>query len=193
MARWPAPLYWAAPLWLVLVLSGCAAIPPVPSVPLDHPLSVNWTLQGRIGIQAGEQSLSGNIRWQHRADTDDVLMTSPLGQGVARIERNAGGVVLEVPNQPARHAADAESLTREALGYALPLSGMAWWVQARPDPDRAFEATRDAVGRLAQLKQDGWVIDYLQYAEDMPARPRKLVVAREGLEIRLVADSWQAE
>jgi outer membrane lipoprotein LolB len=37
------------------------------------------------------------------------------------------------------------------------------------------------------------VIDYLQYAADVPARPRKLVVVREGLEIRLVADSWQAE
>ena len=122
-----------------------------------------------------------------------MLGGGTVGQGVARIERNAGGVTLEVPNQPVRHATDAESLTRETLGYALPLSGMAWWVQARPDPDRAFEATRDAAGRLAQLKQDGWVIDYLQYAEDMPARPRKLVVAREGLEIRLVADSWQAE
>jgi len=37
------------------------------------------------------------------------------------------------------------------------------------------------------------VIDYLQFAPDAPARPRKLVVAREGLEIRLVADSWQVE
>ena len=191
MARWLAPLCWAAPLWLAL--GGCVAIPPAPSAPLDHAPSANWTLQGRIGIQAGEQSLSGNIHWQHRADTDDVLMTSPLGQGVARIERNAAGVTLEVPNQPARHAADAESLTREVLGYALPLSGMAWWVQAQPDPERAFEATRDAAGRLAQLRQDGWVIDYLQYAEDMPARPRKLVVARDGLEIRLVADGWQTE
>jgi hypothetical protein len=27
----------------------------------------------------------------------------------------------------------------------------------------------------------------------VPARPKKLVVAREGLEIRLVTDSWQAE
>ena len=34
------------------------------------------------------------------------------------------------------------------------------------------------------------MIDYLQYAADTPARPRKLVVARDGLEIRLVADSW---
>lgn len=193
MTRLVAALGLAAPLWLTLVLGGCASTPSAPPVQNGNALSVNWTLQGRIGIQTSEQSLSGNIRWQHRADTDELLLTSPLGQGVARIERNAEGVTLEVPNQPARRASDAESLTRDILGYALPVSGLTWWVQARPAPGRAFEATRDADGRLAQIRQDGWVIDYLQYAADVPARPRKLVVAREGLEIRLVADSWQAE
>lgn len=180
-----------AALLLALLLHGCASSPPLPSAVIGAPLAANWTLQGRIGIQTGEQSLSGQFRWQHRAEADEVLMMSPLGQGVARIVRNAEGVTLEVPNQAPRHAPDAESLTREALGYGLPVAGLSWWVQARPDPGRAFEATRDTAGRLAQLKQDGWVIDYLQYSAD--ARPRKLVVAREGLEIRLVADTWQSE
>ena len=174
---------------LLALAAGCASVPPaVPAVAIP---AANWILQGRIGVQTGEQSLSGNIRWQHRVETDEVLVTSPLGQGVARIVRNADGVTLEAPNRPPRRAPDAESLTREALGYALPVSGLAWWVQARPDPERSFETTHDGAGRVVQLKQDGWVIDYLQYAAD--ARPRKLVVAREGLEIRLVADSWQVE
>jgi len=146
---------------------------------------------GRIGVQSGEQSLSGQIHWQHRVERDEVLMTSPLGQGVARIVRDAEGVALEVPNQPTRRAPDAESLTREALGYALPVAGLAWWVQGHPDPGSPFESTQDASGRIAQLRQNGWVIDYLQYAAD--ARPRKLAVTREGLQIRLVADSWQIE
>jgi len=176
---------------LALILGGCASVPSAPRINVEPSLQARWTLQGRIGVQAGEQSLSGQIHWQHRADTDEVLLNSPLGQGVARIVRNVEGVMLEVPNQPTRRAPDAESLTREALGYALPVAGLVWWVQARPDPDQAFEATRDAAGRLTQLRQNGWVIDYLQYAAD--ARPRKLVVAREGLEIRLVADSWLIE
>ena len=180
----------AAALLLALT-AACATAPS--GVPADVvvPLSANWTLQGRIGIQAGEQNLSGQIRWQHSMQADDVLLTSPLGQGVARIVRDADGVALEVPNQPTRRAPDAESLTREALGYTLPVAGLAWWMQARPNPDSTFDVTRDAAGRLAQLRQNGWVIDYLQYAAD--GRPRKLAVAREGLQIRLVADSWQAE
>ncbi len=180
-------------LLLTLALGGCASTVPVPSAPVDARLSDNWILQGRIGIQTDEQSLSGTLHWQHRAQSDELLLTSPLGQGVARILINAEGAALELPNQPARHAADVETLTRETLGYALPVSGLVWWVQAHPAPGRVFEATRDAAGRLAQLKQDGWVIDYLQYAVDAPARPRKLLVARDGLEIRLVADNWTAE
>jgi len=178
---------------LALLLGGCASAPPVPPVVEMPAQSANWTLQGRIGVQGDEQNLSGQIHWQHRADRDELLMTSPLGQGVARIVRDGDGVTLEIPNQPTRHARDADTLTREALGYVLPVTGLTWWVQAGPAPDSAFEATRDASGRLAQLKQDGWTIDYLQYVADASARPRKLVVKREGLEIRLVADSWQSE
>lgn len=181
-----------AALWLALALSGCATTAPVPSAPVDAQLSASWTLQGRIGIQTDEQSLSGTLHWQHREQSDELLLTSPLGQGVARIVINAEGAVLDMPNQPARYAADAESLTREALGYSLPVAGLVWWVQARPAPGRLFETRLDAAGRLAQLKQDGWVIDY-QYAADASARPRRLVVARDGLEIRLVADSWSVE
>lgn len=176
---------------LALTLGGCASLPPPPSATVGASAQAEWILQGRIGIRSDEQNLSGQVYWQHRADADDVLMTSPLGQGVARIVRDAEGVALEVPNQPTRRARDAETLTRETLGYALPVAGLSWWVQARPDPARAFEATRDDAGRLVRLKQDGWTIDYLQYAADAPERPRKLVVTREGLEIRLVADRWQ--
>lgn len=185
--------HWVAALWIGL-LGGCASPPLIPSGALEGAAPVNWSFQGRVGIKTADQSLSGHIRWRHRADTDELLMTSPLGQGVARIERNADGVTLDVPNQAPRHSPDAESLTREVLGYGLPVSGLAWWIQAQPAPGRAFEImTRDAVGRIAQFRQDGWVIDYLEYSIDMPVRPRKLVVAREGLEIRLVADDWTNE
>jgi outer membrane lipoprotein LolB len=183
----------AAWLALALALGGCASVSTAPSTEMHEPLTDNWLMQGRIGIRTDEQSLSGNIRWQHRADRDEVLMTSPLGQGVARIVRDLDGITLEVPNQAVRHALDAESLTREVLGYGLPVASLTAWLQARPVPGRLSEVTRDAAGRISQLRQDGWVIDYLQYADETSARPRKLVAAREGLEIRLVADTWQGE
>jgi outer membrane lipoprotein LolB len=169
---------------------GCAALPAV-SPSQDAGGADDWHMQGRIAVQTAEQSLSGTIHWRHQADTDDLLLTSPLGQGVARILRNAEGVTLEVPNQPSRHARDAEELTRDALGVALPVSGLGWWVRARAVPGRTFEMRRDALGRAEQIRQDGWVIDYLLYPPDSPDLPRKLVATRDGLEIRLVVDHWK--
>ncbi len=180
-----------AALVLALGVAGCASVPPPAPAGTQAGLSENWILQGRLGMRTEEDSLSGQVTWQHTAGVDEVLLTSPLGQGVARIVLQPGGALLEVPNQEPRRAPDAEALTRSVLGYGLPVSGMVWWIQARPAPGSAFEATRDDYGRFTQLRQDGWVIDYLQYADDAPLRPRKLVVAREGLQIRLVADTWQ--
>ena len=186
--------YFAA-AGLALVLTACAT----PRVPVVTPtvaklnLDTPWSLQGRIAIKSGESSQSGQLHWQHRPGMESMLLLSPLGQGVARIVSDTSGVTLEIPNKPARYAPDAESLTREALGVALPLSGLSHWILVRPDPLRPFEQTLDGTGRIAQIRQDGWVIDYPQYMSESDPRPRKLNVARAGLEIRLVIDKWELE
>lgn len=187
MARGVAALAW------MLALAGCASTPSVAPVDTGAPLSERWTLQGRIGVKSADESLSGNMLWKHRGGADELLLTSPLGQGVARIVRDPSGVTLEVPNQPARRAADAEALTRAVLGYGLPVAGLSWWVQARPAPGSTFEAARDNRNRFEQIRQDGWTIAYLRYADDAPDRPQKLALTRDGLEIRLVVDSWKSE
>ncbi|MBW8307077.1 MAG: outer membrane lipoprotein LolB, partial [Thiobacillus sp.] len=76
---------------LLALVAGCATMPPPRPAEAVPPLSANWTLQGRIGVQAGEESLSGQIHWQHSVETDEVLLTSPLGQGVARGGGGGGG------------------------------------------------------------------------------------------------------
>jgi outer membrane lipoprotein LolB len=180
---------------LAVLLAACAtprpAVQTLPSQGLS--LDMPWSLQGRIAIKAGENSQSGQLQWRHRKGREELLLLSPLGQGVARLVSDAEGVLLEVPNKPPRRAPDAENLTLEALGVALPLSGLRYWIGARPDPARPFEQSVDTHGGITQIRQDGWVIDYLQYMRDVSARPRKLTIARNGLEIRLVIDTWELE
>jgi outer membrane lipoprotein LolB len=147
-----------------------------------------FTLQGRVSVQYDGQSLSGQLSWRAGPASDEVLLSSPLGQGLASISRNEQGVTLARPGEPAVMAENVEMLTQSELGFRLPLSGLRFWIQARPDPARASEVRANSVGGVEQIAQDGWKIDYLQFSEN---RPRKIHVTREGLEIRLVIDEWQ--
>ena len=47
---------------------------------------------------------------------------------------------------------------------------------------------RDAAGRLAELEQSGWRIQYTEYAD---ARPVRLTLAYPGLELRLAISEWK--
>lgn len=170
----------------LLLLHGCAGVP-APQQPTAE-VWQSFSLEGRVSVRYGEESLAGQLRWRAGAASDEVLLSSPLGQGLASINRNETGVKLSRPGAPAVSAENVEMITQSELGFRLPLSGLRYWIQARPDPARASRVRRDAGGGVEQIAQDGWMIDYLEFSQN---RPRKIHVTREGLEIRLVIDSWQ--
>ena len=171
---------------MLLLLHACASVPP-PGPPAELPPV--FALQGRVSVQYGEQALSGLLHWRAGQAGDDFLLSSPLGQGLFSISSDDRGVTLTRPGEPAVTAESMEALSQSALGFPLPLAGLRFWIQARPDPASASAIHRNAAGGVEQISQDGWQIDYLQYREN---RPRKIHVTREGLEIRLVIDEWSS-
>lgn len=170
----------------MVLIQACTSVGP--TVPVAQ-ISSSFTLSGRVSVQHGEDSFSGALNWTADAERDELLFSNPLGQGIASLIRSPGGVVLTAAGKDPVHAETADELTEKTLGFHLPLSGLRYWVQGIPDPGRVSESRKSENGGLTQLKQDGWVIDYLQYREN---RPRKIHVTRDGLEIRLVIDEWQA-
>ncbi|HET7200418.1 MAG TPA: lipoprotein insertase outer membrane protein LolB [Burkholderiales bacterium] len=163
------------------VLGACAALPgPRPVSPGGFELS------GRVVIRHAKDSGSGRIFWRHSIDTDELLITSPIGQGVARISREGDRFELVTGEGKEYRAADAESLTEQALGWRLPLSGLSDWVQARASPGRPAEI-RGRADEGLEIRQDGWKVTYGEFRQ---GRPFRLSLAREDLEIRLVVDRW---
>lgn len=169
---------------LVVLLQACSSVPLAPV----KPPAETFVLAGRVSVRHGEASFSGGMSWTASASADEVLLSDPLGQGVANLARTPAGVVLTPAGKEPVTAQSVEELTESMLGFRLPLAGLRYWAQGYPDPARPFEARRDDGGGLLQLRQDGWVIDYLQYRGE---RPRKIHVNRDELEIRLVIDSWE--
>lgn len=153
-------------------------------------------MEGRIAVRFGEDSLSGKLAWAHLAERDELSLASPLGNVLARIVRDAGGVVLTNSFQEQFRAVDAETLTERQLGWRLPLAGLAQWILARPStaPGAGLvEGERDASRRWQRLRQAGWEIDF-DYENDAATLPKRVVLnysrADKPLEIRVAIDRW---
>jgi outer membrane lipoprotein LolB len=168
---------------VVAFIAGCAALAPRASAP-----PAEFELAGRIAVRYGGESSAGNVAWRHARDSDELLITSSLGQGVARIVRDGEAVTLTTAEPREYRAADAEALTEQVLGFRLPLAGLADWVRARPSTEAPATAEYANDGRLLALEQRGWRIEYLEYAD---TRPSRMKLTYPGIELRLAISEWK--
>jgi outer membrane lipoprotein LolB len=180
--KFAAPLKFAAALLLGVLLAACAQLQTA------VPEKVVFELSARLAARYGAESFSGSLAWRHAERADEMLITSPFGQGVARIVREGDTVILSTAEPKEYRAADAESLTEQVLGFRLPLAGLADWVQARPSAAAPFKDERSADGRLRSLEQSGWKIEYLEYES---ARPSRMRLFYPGIELRLAISQWK--
>lgn len=167
---------------LVLLIAACAQLEQ------QFAEKPQFEIAGRLAARYGEESFTGNFAWRHAAAADEMLITSPLGQGVARIVRSGDAVTLSTAEPREYRAADAESLTEQVLGFRLPLAGLADWVRARPSADVPARTEPGPDGKLLKLEQAGWSIEYQEYSGSLPARMRLLY---PGIELRLAISQWK--
>ncbi len=121
-----------------------------------------------------------------------VDLASPLGQTVARLMGDARGVLLQTPDGKVETASDWTTLTSRGLGWALPVEGLAFWVQGAPRKGAPFTAEAGADGAPGVLRQDGWTIVYQAFVKDATgvSRPARMTLDYPGVELRLVIDTW---
>lgn len=176
---------------LTLLLAGCATMPA--SIQRHTQADASFAFNGRVAVSQGELRDNAGVRWVHRGGEDEILLLAPLGQTMARIHSNAQEATLDASGKHYT-ALDMESLMQQALGWQLPLSGLQHWVFALPAPDGESRIERDANGQVSVLHQQGWDISYLRYAAETPdALPLKLNLKREGMEVVLLIDEWEAQ
>jgi outer membrane lipoprotein LolB len=180
--------------WLVAGLlaltAGCATLDQ--SAPVSRPARETieaFHIEGRIAVRHDSESFSAGIDWRHDAQTDEIVVSGPLGQGLARLKADRGSAQLETADQRRYMAADMEGLSEQVFGTRLPVSGLARWVLGRTSSGGA--ARLDEAGRIAGLAEQGWVIEYLRYEnETRDALPELLLARRGGVEVRLIIDHW---
>ena len=181
---------WRA-LVLVMLLGGCAALPPAGQAPaaVERRLASRFELAGRLSVSDGTRAASLGLEWRHEA-SDEWLFTGPLGQVVARIEADGQGAALYTGAPEPVRAASAQELMGRVLGVSPPLDGVEAWIQGVPRPGARVRRLDD-VGRPASVADAGWIIDYLEYLGPEPdARPRRLEASWGEARLKLVIDQW---
>src|ERR1035437_3823925 len=127
-----------------LLLWGCAALPSSRgSVPSLDSLA-DFSLEGRFSLHHEEKNYSGRLTWRHVGLNNELLLLSPFGQGLAEIVTSESGARLTLSDGKFYEAAEVETLTRQVLGFPLPLVQLTDWVRGRAETGNA---DLDAFGR----------------------------------------------
>ncbi|MHA4869179.1 outer membrane lipoprotein LolB [Duganella sp. PWIR1] len=183
------------------VLAGCATMSAAPrSSAAVAPYRDSVDLAGRIAINYSrdgkKESLNGKFTWQQTKANTDVSLISPTGQTVAVINVTPTSATLKESGKAPRTAPDLDTLTQQALGWTLPVSGLRDWLQgyAIDSEGKRFVATpaNDNV-----ITRDGWKLEYMSWQDDTAAvpQPKRIDVTRialgqavDDMAIRIVID-----
>ena len=185
----------------LLALAGCATQPP--HQPSTSNATTSLTTQtsrayhGRFAVQYVDQNgqqrnAYGNFDWRETDSTVTLQLLNPLGQTLAVVTSSPAEATLELPDRQPLAADNVSTLMQQALGFALPVEGLRYWLQPSVAPTSRAHTKADPQdpSRLAQIKQDGWTVDYVAYADAPASGVKRLNLTREEppLAIKLVLD-----
>jgi len=125
--------------------------------------------------------LNGRYTWTQRPGRVDVSMMSPLGQTVAEISVTPEAATLTQANRPPRVAKDIDALTRQELGWPLPVAGLRDWLQgyAIDAQGKRFAASP---ANNSVVTRDGWRLRFKEWqkaAAGTSASPMPSVIVAE--------------
>lgn len=203
-------MVWKAPLAITVVallLSACSVPVCCPPKPEATELSVlesahahqarlagldDWSLKGRIGLIRGDEGWHAGLDWVQQGEAYQIQLDGPIGQAAMRLIGDPNGITLLIPDKAPMSADSPDALIRDAMGFQLPVSGLRWWITGRMQPGANAVSTLDDAGRIKEIRQDGWLVRFLDYQRvgDELDLPRKMRLEHPEVTIKLVLREW---
>ncbi len=184
-------------LLVILGLAGCSLQPPLPAQSdwdaRQETLATleRWDLSGRISVRTDKDAVNGSLSWVQDGEQLEMGFRGPLGVGGFRLSGDPQQMLFEDSKGEKLVLDEPGSALATQLGWEVPLASLGYWIRAMPDPALQAEQDFEVSGRLQQLRQDGWSVDYERYAlQGLVAMPGKVTIQRDGIRIRLVVDNW---
>lgn len=184
------PLLPAACLAGALLLAGCATQPPQP-VYTNPVLPTRWEAEGKAAVRSQDRGTNLYFTWTQDGAAYHLVVRGPLGLGRAELWGEPGLVRLSADNLEGEVSASSpEELVERMTRRQVPVSHALHWLRAEPATAGA-ELQRDARGRIVQIQEDGWTVDYLEWSEEAPHLPRRLTVKGPEGQATVVIGLWR--
>lgn len=171
-----------------LALAGCATAPHV-----DSDASATFDTHGRLSVHyrdfasGKDDTVFGRFDWIEHGKTVDLSLLDPLGQSIAIVHAEPAHATLRLADGRTFEGNSAEDLTKEALGYTVPIAGLRSWLLGHADEPSDIPA-KDADGAIV-LHEMGWTIRY----PDASLPPKRIDLSYPGpgvaLDLRLAIEA----
>jgi outer membrane lipoprotein LolB len=162
---------------VAFLLAACATAPPQPLPQLTQAPQA-FEIAGRLAVRDGQRSDIAKLRWtRKRGGFDEWVISSPIGNEVARIESGPGGARLVAAGSDSTLTTSFSAVTEKYLGVPLDPDVLAGWIHGA--------STVDAPG--------GWkvTLDETQRAGAIDIAKR-LTAARGDVVVRFVVDEYRS-
>jgi outer membrane lipoprotein LolB len=154
----------------------------------------DWTLRGRMAISGPEDSGSGTLDWSQQGPAFRFTLSAPVSGKTWTLSGDGQHAeLLGLHGQQAVVAATASGLLASELGWNVPVAQLAYWVRGIRAPGPA-DVVFQGDGLPAEIRQDGWVIEFRDYETTRdPLLPRKIFAGNGAYKVRLVVQSWELQ
>jgi len=190
------------PLLLALLLGGCGQIPPrpLPDLPPEQGWQLrqqqlqqltHWQLSGRLAVLSDHEAWHMSLEWQQRDGRYSLNIIAPLGQGSMQMHGDETQVMLMTDEGETLTSSDPDQLLYQQFGWKVPVSALRYWVLGLPAPGE-HQQSLDEYGRLSQLQQAGWEIEFLDYQPQLGLElPGKVFINNHLAKVKLVISNWK--
>ncbi|REG83010.1 lipoprotein insertase outer membrane protein LolB [Marinomonas pollencensis] len=179
--------------FLATLLAACTSQPQkLTPPPASVSLIKQWEAQGRVGIRTENDAVSGNFNWQHSANTFDLRIYGPFGQGSTELSKNKDGKVVLAYEDKTVTGYDAEQMLQQRLGWQFPVRQVSYWIRGLPYPNTLSKISYQQNSDLpSEIIQDGWTISYQKFADIRGlSLPQKMQVSRPPYRVNLIITQW---
>lgn len=186
---------------LVALLAACAPVRVKPNAATPAALAAQdareaaladksrWTLEARIAV-SGENGGSGDLVWRQDGDTYSFSVRGANGKTL-RLSGDAGHAVLEGVDAQPDLGTDPQTLLRKRLGAEVPFAALRRWALGLRVAGESAQMQFNDQNLPAQLEQDGWTVEYLDWFSDRaPVLPKKVFATRGKDKVKLLIQSW---